>query len=185
MGNGLGLDVIVNKINNQITKLKKMLQEKHHNESNEHENHVLHLTINGKKYEWHHQYITGAEIRKLDNIPVEDEIFLAIKKPWEDELVYNDTNVDLARPGIEHFYSKPKEIIIIVNGTPHKWEKQKISIKEVIILAFGHYIDKPTMVYTVAYEDGPKQNPEGSMFAGTEVYVKNKMVFHATATDKS
>ena len=58
-------------------------------------------------------------------------------------------------------------------------------IQEVIILAYGTYIDKPTMVYTVAYEDGPKENLEGSMLKGTSVFAKNKMIFHATATDKS
>lgn len=146
---------------------------------------ILHLTINSKQYKWHQEYITGAEIRKLGNIPAQDDIFLAIKKPWNDEPISDDKQVNLARPEIEHFYSKPKEVIIVVNGTPHKWNKAKISFKEVIILAFGQYIDKPTMVYTVAYEDGPKQNPEGSMFGGQEVFVKNKMVFHATATDKS
>ena len=41
------------------------------------------------------------------------------------------------------------------------------------------------MVYTVAYEDGPKQNPEGSMLKDSVVFVKNEMIFHATATDKS
>lgn len=155
------------------------------NQEHEHPKRVLHLTINAKQYEWNQEYITGAEIRKLGSISPEDEIFLAIKKPWEDEHISNEKQVNLARPEIEHFYSKTKEVIIIVNGTPHKWEKPKISFKEVIIFAFGQYIDKPTMVYTVAYEDGPKQNPEGSMFAGKEVFIKNKMVFHATATDKS
>jgi hypothetical protein len=155
------------------------------NPKGEHGNRVLELTINGKKYEWSQQYITGAEIRKLGNIPIDDEIFLAVKKPWEDETIPDDKQVNLARPEIEHFYSKVKEVIIVVNGTPHKWTKQKISFKEVIVLAFGQYIDKPTMVYTVAYEDGPKQNPEGSMFAGQEVFVKHKMIFNATATDKS
>ena len=149
------------------------------------EKNVLHFTLNGKEYQWHEQYITGADVRKLGNIPKEDEIFLKIKEPWKDELITDDTKVDLARPGLEHFFSKPKEVIIVVNGTPHKWEKLKISFKEVIILAYGQYIDKTTMVYTVAYEDGPKQNPEGSMYAGQEVFVKNKMIFHATATDKS
>ncbi len=162
-----------------------MSENKDKNPKGEHGNRVLELTINGKKYEWSQQYITGAEIQKLGNIPIDDEIFLAVKKPWEDETIPDDKQVNLARPEIEHFYSKVKEVIIVVNGTPHKWTKQKISFKEVIVLAFGQYIDKPTMVYTVAYEDGPKQNPEGSMFAGQEVFVKHKMIFNATATDKS
>ena len=80
---------------------------------------------------------------------------------------------------------KDRKLVIIVNGTPKKWEKPKIEFKEVIILAFGSYVDKPTMVYTVAYEDGPKQNPEGSMQRDSVVFVKNEMIFHATATDKS
>jgi len=159
--------------------------EKNSNPNEEHGKKVLPLAINGKEFEWPLEYITGAEIRKLGNIPADDEIFLAIKKPWEDEPIPNEKQVNLARPEIEHFYSKQKEIVIIVNGTPHKWERAKVNFKEIIILAYGQYIDKPSMVYTVAYEDGPKQNPEGSMFVGQEVFVKNKMVFHATATDKS
>lgn len=162
-----------------------MLEKKEKNPQGEHGKRVLELTINGKKHEWNQQYIIGAEIRRLGNIPPYDEIFLAVKKPWEDEPIPDDKQVNLARPEIEHFYSKVKEVVIVINGTPHKWIKEKISFKEVIILAFGKYIDKPTMVYTVAYEDGPKQNVEGSMFAKQEVYVKPKMIFNASATDKS
>jgi hypothetical protein len=55
----------------------------------------------------------------------------------------------------------------------------------VIIPAYGKYIDSPNMVYTIGYEDGPKQNVEGSMFIDKEVFVTNNMIFHATATDKS
>jgi len=152
---------------------------------NEHGSHVLPFTINSKKYEWNQQYITGAEIRKLGHIAKDEALFLAVKKPWEDELITDDKSVNLARPEIEHFYSKTKEVIIVVNGTPHEWSKGKISFKEVIILAFSQYNDKPTMVYTVAYEDGPRQNPEGSMFVDQEVFVKHKMIFNASATDKS
>ena len=164
-----------------------MSNDKNKNQEHEHGKHVLHLTINSKNYEWHHEYITGAEIRKLGNIPQEEEIFLAVKKPWEDEPIPDDKQVNLARPEIEHFYSKEKcvDVIIIVNGEPKKWDKKKISFKEVIILAFGSYDENPNIVYTVAYEDGPKENPEDSMTKGTEVFVKNKMIFHATATDKS
>ena len=148
---------------------------------------VLHLVINGQKHDWFHQYITGSEIRKLGEIPVDDEIFLKIEKPWEDEIIMDATKVDLARPGLEHFFSReaPKEIKLIVNGREKPWDKLQISFKEVVELAFNQYIDKPTMVYTVAYEDGPRQNPEGSMVRGETVFVKNKMIFHATATDKS
>lgn len=143
--------------------------------------------INEQSFESKKQYISGAEIRKRGDIPAGHEVFLSVKGPWEDELIADTDWVDLARPGIEHFYSQAVDVkvVIIVNGTPHNWERKKITFKEIVVLAFGQYIDRPTMVYTVAYEDGPKQNPEGSMFPDQEVFVKNKMIFHATATDKS
>jgi hypothetical protein len=40
---------------------------------NKHQDHnhgksTLHLVINGAKYQWHAQYISGAEIRKIASI---------------------------------------------------------------------------------------------------------------------
>ncbi len=147
----------------------------------------LSFTINDKKYDWDKQFITGKQLRELGNIEPEEDLFLRGDAPNENEMIAEEMRVDLARPGTEHFISKETivEITIIVNGTPKKWKKRKITFVEVIIEAYGKYIDKPTMVYTVAYEDGPKQNPEGSMIKGSSVFVKNKMIFHATATDKS
>ena len=156
-------------------------------QNEEHGKSVLDLTINGKKYEWNEEFITGTEIRKLGNIPPQEEIFLAIKKPWEDELINNDTKVNLARPEIEHFYSKEKQfkITLIVNGRPKLWAEKMISFEQIVVLAFGTYDPKPDKVYTVTYDRGPHENPEGSMVKGNTVYVKDKMIFNVTATDKS
>lgn len=145
----------------------------------------LKYTINGVHFESDRQYIKGAQIRKQGSILDDDQIFLSIKGPWEDELIEDQEWVDLARPGIEQFYSQKPKFKIIVDGTPKEWLKDRISFSEVIVLAFGKYEESPNKVYTVAYEDGPKQNPEGSMTKGAVVFVKNKMIFHATATDKS
>lgn len=82
---------------------------------------LLLLTINGKTYKWYEQYITGAEVKKLAGILEEEHLFLAIEKPWEDERIADETKVDLARPGIEHFYSKkegPKKVSITINHKP-------------------------------------------------------------------
>ena len=144
------------------------------------------FTINDKPFTSDKPVIIGKKVRQLGKIEEDDEIFL--KRPGgKDELITDETKIDLSKHGTEHFYSKEVkvEVVIIVNGSPRKWEKKKISFVEVVILAYGNYIDNPTMVYTVAYEDGPKQNPEGSMVKGSSVFVKNKMIFHATATDKS
>lgn len=163
------------------------MNENYKNPNQEHGKHVLKLTINGKQYEWHHEYITGAEIRKLDNIPPEEEIFLAIKKPWEDEPIADDTKVNLARPEIEHFYSKDKhhKITIIVNGRPKPWAEKTITFEQVVELAFGSYDPNPNKVYTVTYDKGPHENPHGTMVKGDKVCVKDKMIFNVTCTDKS
>ncbi|MBN9379885.1 MAG: multiubiquitin domain-containing protein [Chitinophagaceae bacterium] len=145
----------------------------------------LTITINKVSFEWGQEYITLEQIRELGKIAQDHEIFLEIARPGEDELVTAGKPINVALRGTEHFHDRPREIIIIVNGTPKKWDKDKITFREVIILAFDIYIDRPTMVYTVAYEDGPHQNPEGSMVRDSVVFVKNKMIFHATATDKS
>ncbi len=157
------------------------------NPGQEHGKKVLKLTINDKEHEWHEQYITGAQIRKLGNIPDADEIFLSIKKPWEDEPIPDEKQVDLARPEVEHFYSKDKDfkVTLIVNGRPKHWNEKKITFEQVVVLAFGTYDPNPDKVYTVTYDKGPHKNPEGSMVKGEKVFVKDKMIFNVTATDKS
>lgn len=164
-----------------------MPNQKNENQALEHDKHVLHLTINGKQYKWHQQYITGAELRKLGNIPQEEEIFLAVKKPWEDEPIPDDKQVNLARPEIEHFYSQDKEVkvTLIVNGRQKTWTEREITFEQIVTLAFGNYDPNPNKVYTVTYDRGPHKNPEGSMVKGDSVFVKNKMIFNVTCTDKS
>ena len=159
--------------------------DKQYNEG--HGNHSLHLTINEKSYDWQQQYISGAELRQLGDIPNDDDIFLMVKRPWEDELINDDTIVNLARPEIEHFISKSKhfKIRIIVNGREKEWAEKTITFEQVVILAFGTYDNNPYKVYTVTYDRGPHQNPAGSMVKGDQVVVKNKIIFNVTATDKS
>lgn len=145
------------------------------------------FTVNGKSFEWPEQFITGKQIREIAGIDADDLIYLDNEKPYKDNLIEDDEEVDLARPTIEHFYTVPVgfEVTIIVSGTPHQWKKGKITFQQVIELAYGAYNDSPNVAYTVTYEDGPKQNPEGSMIKDLVVFVKNKMIFNATATDKS
>jgi len=148
----------------------------------------LKFRLNGKNYSWHEQYITGAELRQLAEISADELIFLAVKKPWEDELIKDTDSVNLARPQIEHFYSKKhddhKPYEIYVNGRVHEWNKRKINYMEVVRLAFPNDPGINTM-YTVNYTDGPGQNPEGSMVDGDKVVVKDKMKFNVSATNKS
>ena len=99
----------------------------------------------------------------------------------------DDEIVDLARPGVEHFISKPKqkEFKIIVNAREKAWSQTTISFEQVFVLAFGFYDNNPNKGYTVTYSKGPKSNREGSMVKGSVVDIKNNMIFDVTATDKS
>ena len=74
---------------------------------------------------------------------------------------------------------------LIVNARQKDWNDKIISFEQVIVLAFGTYNANPNTVFTVTYDRGPHENPEGSMVRGEKVYVKNKMIFNAAATDKS
>ncbi len=156
--------------------------------NNLYNNNELPLIINGENYKWEHQYITGAEVRNLGSIPKDEKIFLSIKRPWEDEPIFDDTRIDLARPGIEHFFSKKHDehsVEIIVNGRQKIWTERKISYEQVVKLAFENYVEDETTVYTVSYSHGPGQNQEGSMVKGVVVFVKNKMIFNVTKTNRS
>ena len=85
----------------------------------------LKFVIEGKEYETCEQYLTGAELKQLAGIPLETELFLSISKPYNDELIENDTRVNLARPETEYFFVK-KKLHFTINGVPFVWYKQYI-----------------------------------------------------------
>jgi hypothetical protein len=147
----------------------------------------LKLIIEGQPYTWDHQYITGEQVKTLGHLASDSDLYLAIRDPYRDEPISNHEKVDLARAGIEQFIVKEKEVHIIVNGVRTKWDKPRITLEELVVIAYGVYHPEENWVYTMAYEDGPKQNPEGSMTKDKNpiVFVKNKMVFHGSASDKS
>jgi len=147
----------------------------------------LYFTINKAAFTWYKQYIRGVQIRELGKIDADELIYLAIERPFEDELIGDDDKVDLARPGKEHFFSKeqPCDFTIIVNATPKAWKEKTISFEQVVVLAFGVINNRPETGYTVTYSRGVEPKPEGTMVKGSIVKVKNKMIFDVTATDKS
>lgn len=65
----------------------------------------LKFILDCKEHESAEQYVTGAFLRNLGKIPAGYNIYLAIQGPYEDELINDEDRVDLARPGIENFYS--------------------------------------------------------------------------------
>jgi hypothetical protein len=147
----------------------------------------LHFFINGQPFTSYKQYITGAQIRELGNMPAEDDLYLDIREGWQDDLILNDEVMDLAREGKERFISKSPQhdYIIIVNAREKVWKEATISFQQVVELAFGAYNENPNIGYNVTYSRGWEPKPEGTMVKNSIVRVKHKMIFDVTATDKS
>lgn len=80
---------------------------------------------------------------------------------------------------------KKKEIIIFVNGEEKEVVKDKISYEEVIKLAFGHYEENNTTMYTIIYFKGNNEKPNGILLKGQSVMVKKGMRINVTKTNKS
>jgi hypothetical protein len=70
------------------------------------DNPELNIRIEGKDYVWKKQYITGKQLKDLAKIPLSEQLYLSLIDPWDDELIENDQEIDLARPGIEFFFFK-------------------------------------------------------------------------------
>src|ERR1022692_611811 len=49
-------------------------------------------------------------------------------------------------------------VTIIVDGTPHKWPRGKITFAEVVTLEFPDYKPGDGINYSVKYTKGPKEN---------------------------
>lgn len=94
----------------------------------------LKFILRDKEYEWHKQSITGAQLRKLGNISEKEEIYLEIARPWDDELIKDDTKVDLARPGIERFIARKNGgetlVEIKINDKPYPVKRGRYTVSE-------------------------------------------------------
>ena len=80
---------------------------------------------------------------------------------------------------------KEKEITVIINGTPEIVTEKKLSFAQIVELAYGHPPEGGYIVYTVTYERGHGNKPEGSIIEGDELRVKEGMLINVTRTDKS
>ena len=104
----------------------------------EHEGQTLTFFIGDEKFHWHEQYITGRKIRELGKIPSDWIILLAIDRPWADEVILDDTRVDLARQGKEHFiaHRPDHKVRITIDGQPHEVKRGPHSVAQ--LKAIGH-----------------------------------------------
>lgn len=78
-----------------------------------------------------------------------------------------------------------KKVTIIVNGDPSVQEKDEISYKEVVTIAFADYPQHPEINYSVKYQRGHGDKPEGILAPGASVRIKDQMSFRVYPTGQS
>ncbi len=81
--------------------------------------------------------------------------------------------------------NEKKLVEIIVEGTPHPWLKDEITYTEVVALEVPNYTPDSNITYSVGYERGQGNKPEGTMSPGASVKVKERMIFHVSETGQS
>lgn len=103
-----------------------------------HEGQTLTFFIGEQEFHSHEQYITGRKIRELGKIPPDWVILLAIERPWADEVIQDDTEVDLAREGREHFiaHRPDHKVKITIDGQPFEVKRGPHSVAQ--LKAIGH-----------------------------------------------
>jgi hypothetical protein len=78
-----------------------------------------------------------------------------------------------------------KKISIFINGSPEQVEKEEMTYKEIVTLAFIDFPQHPERNYSVKYTNGHGHKPEGILSPGGKVKVKDGMQFTITATGQS
>lgn len=77
-------------------------------------------------------------------------------------------------------------VTIVVNGTQHEVPaREHISYTEVVTLAHPDYPQHPEITYSVTFNKGPREKPEGILPPGGTVKVKEGMSFRVNRTGQS
>ncbi|PWK68265.1 multiubiquitin [Mucilaginibacter oryzae] len=114
----------------------------------------LNIFINGKNFETHEVYFTGQQLKELAGISPGTELYLSLRRPYEDELISDDQLVDISRPEMEYFYTK-KTLKFIINGHAFNWDKPYISPEE--IRSYGK-VDPELDLFNIQMPDQPLAN---------------------------
>ena len=86
----------------------------------------------------------------------------------------------------EHPEHGDKTVTIIVDGTPHEVSKnEKITYAEVVGSVYPDYAQHPEITYSVTYEKGHRDGPEGILPPDGSVKVKEGMEFRVNRTGQS
>ena len=78
-------------------------------------------------------------------------------------------------------------INVIVNGVDKVLPvgTKKLSYEDVVKLAYGNYNSSSTIIYSVAYSNGPVENKKGVLVKGDSVHIQKGMIFNVGCSNKS
>ena len=128
---------------------------------------------------------TGRTLRGLLAIPHEFALLRDLESP-HDVPVNDDDHIQFADgPVFVTRHAEGRKVTVIVEGTPHNWDRPAITYVEVATLFDPTYPQHPETTYSVTYDHGPRQNPEGILSPGGSVKVRDRMVFHVSTTGQS
>ncbi len=130
---------------------------------------------------------TGEALYVLGGVAAGFELFREVHGNREDKPIENDADVIRLHED-DHFHSGPAQVhqlAIIVNGQQKHVKAKSLTFEQLVALAFNPVPTGPNILFTITYECGPRQNPEGTLMPGGTVKIKEGMIFNVTATDKS
>jgi hypothetical protein len=79
-----------------------------------------------------------------------------------------------------------KIVTIIVEGTSHEWPKdEEISFDQIVSWVFPDYSSSDGRAYTITFERGHGEKPEGQLPKGSFEKVKEGMIFNVSRTGES
>lgn len=146
--------------------------------------HPVRIHIDQKPYE-SPDPTTGEALYRLGHVQPGLKLYREVNGNHEDSAIEDGPEtIDLKED--EHFHSgEPRDITIVVEGTPHEWSKSAITYVEVVTLFDPSYPQHPETTYSVTYKRGPGHKPEGILSPGASVKVKDGMVFNVSSTGQS
>jgi len=145
------------------------------------------LLVDGERYDWGVECISGKAIRTIASIPDDKAIWQELTDAPDKEIAATDI-VNLDEAGAERFASRPRapeKITIYINGRKKHVDPGKLSFDALSELAFPGQETGPYICFSVTYTDGPLPKPEGTLGEDESVKLREGMIFNVTRTDKS
>lgn len=79
----------------------------------------------------------------------------------------------------------PKSVKIFIDGDEFSEPRGKITYSRVVELAFPDFAQFPNATYSIVYERGQSDKPQGTLTKGGEVQIVEGMRFRAKRTGES